>query len=56
MSYNANKEPLASVYERHNENSLIPPLKNRFCFFACCMNLLASVYEQSNDVFALQKA
>jgi NADPH-dependent glutamate synthase beta subunit-like oxidoreductase len=23
---------LASVYERHNENSLIPPLKNRFCF------------------------
>ena len=48
----------ASVYERHNEKLLIPPLKNRFCniCFITRINyrelLLLKKYERSEFIVA----
>ena len=45
-----------SVYERHNENSLIPPSeKPLLLFLSYWRDLLASVYERSNTAFAFKK-
>ena len=50
-------EHLASVYERHNESSLIPPSEKLLLLFLdYWRDFLASVYEWSTDVFAFQKA
>ena len=48
VNINNNKYLLASVYERHNEKSLIPPLITLLLllFFAHKRQYLASVYER----------